>query len=64
LRQRIIDECLVAYLHDSEDAWEQQPGGNYVRVNIAREQASHSAQEALMARYARASAKRGGARGE
>ncbi len=28
LRQQIIDECLVAYLHDDRDAWTQaaKPG--------------------------------------
>lgn len=54
LRQRIIDECLVAYLHDTRDAWELQSDGRYRRI---REAHGHSAQQALMARYAaRASA--------
>jgi polyphosphate kinase len=48
LRQRVIDECLVPYLHDRCDAWVQQPDGRYQRV------ASNgpSAQHALMLRYA------------
>jgi polyphosphate kinase len=48
LRQRIIDECLVAYLHDGRDAWDMGPDGVYHRVNPA----GHGAQAALMARYA------------
>ncbi|GAB4209591.1 MAG: polyphosphate kinase 1 [Tibeticola sp.] len=49
LRQRIIDECLVAYLHDTRDAWELQSDGHYRRIC---EPHGHSAQQALMARYA------------
>ncbi|MFC6280563.1 MULTISPECIES: polyphosphate kinase 1 [Polaromonas] len=49
IRQRIIDECLVAYLHDGLDAWDLQPDGTYLRVG-PREQ-GHGAQAALMARY-------------
>ena len=48
IRQRIIDECLVAYLHDAVDAWDLQPDGTYTRVNAP---AGHGAQEALMSRY-------------
>ena len=44
LRQRIIDECLVPYLHDSKDAWLQRSDGSYERVAAGGE----SAQEALM----------------
>jgi polyphosphate kinase len=51
LRQRIIDECLVAYLHDGLDAWELQADGTYVRVNTSDPADSHGAQAALMARY-------------
>ena len=32
LRQRVIDECLVPYLHDTLDAWELRPDGRYERV--------------------------------
>jgi len=44
LRQRIIDECLVPYLHDSKDAWLQRSDGSYERVADG----GQSAQEALM----------------
>jgi len=47
LRQRVIDECLVPYLHDTRDAWIQQPGGGYVRPHTQ----GISAQQALMVRY-------------
>ncbi len=52
LRQRIIDECLVAGLHDSLGCWELQPDGRYQPVKPAAGQPRLSAQEALMARYA------------
>ena len=48
IRQRIIDECLVAYLHDGVDAWDLQANGTYRRVNTL---AGHGAQAALMRRY-------------
>ena len=51
IRQRIIDECLVAYLHDGCDAWDLQPDGTYVHVNPADPAQRHGAQSALMARY-------------
>ena len=51
IRQRIIDECLVAYLHDGSDAWDLQPDGTYARVNPADPAQRHGAQSALMARY-------------
>ncbi len=44
LRQRLIDECLVPYLHDRQDAWVQQPDGRYERVATD----GVSAQQALM----------------
>lgn len=49
LRQRVIDECLVPYLHDTLDAWEQAPDGAYRRVGDE----GISAQRALMQRFAR-----------
>ena len=52
LRQRIIDECLVAYLHDDRDVWDLMPDGTYKRVKGAGEPKGHGAQAALMARYA------------
>ncbi|MES3000128.1 MAG: polyphosphate kinase 1 [Pseudomonadota bacterium] len=51
LRQRIVDECLVAYLHDDRDAWDLQPDGTYKRTKGAGEPKGHGAQAALMARY-------------
>lgn len=47
LRQRVIDECLVPYLHDKRDAWLQQSDGSYLRVSAQ----GVSAQHALMARF-------------
>ena len=46
LRQRVIDECLVPYLHDGCDAWLQAPDGSYTRAS-----GGPSAQAALAARY-------------
>ncbi|MCM3563223.1 MAG: polyphosphate kinase 1 [Hydrogenophaga sp.] len=55
LRQRIIDECLNAYLHDTRDAWLLQPDGHYVAAGqgaSGRARAvQHSAQASLMHRY-------------
>ncbi len=51
LRQRIIDECLVAYLHDGRDAWDLQPDGTYLQVKASGSGEQHGAQAALMARY-------------
>ena len=55
IRQRIVDECLVAYLHDGVDAWDLQPDGVYTRVKSGRgagkAREGHGAQSALMARY-------------
>jgi polyphosphate kinase len=56
LRQRLIDECLVAYLHDSQDAWTLNADGNYTRVQSSRKgKLKTGAQAALMARYSRTS---------
>lgn len=48
LRQRVIDEGLVPYLHDRRDAWELDGEGRYKRVAAD----GVSAQQALLARYA------------
>lgn len=48
LRQRVIDECLVPYLHDTCDAWQQRSNGSYMPVQHG---GGHSAQRALMNRY-------------
>jgi len=50
-RQRIIDEDLVAYLHDGVDAWDLLPDGTYARVKRNGYRTAHSAQAALMVRY-------------
>ena len=50
-RQRIVDECLVAYLHDGLDAWDLLPDGSYSRVSVPSAQKASGAQAALMARY-------------
>jgi len=47
LRQRVIDECLVPYLHDRRDAWLQAPDGHYQRLDTG----GVSAQAALAVRY-------------
>ncbi|MBI5270155.1 MAG: polyphosphate kinase 1 [Burkholderiales bacterium] len=47
MRQRVIDECLVPYLHDRRDAWVLRADGSYQRVDTQ----GVSAQQALMARY-------------
>lgn len=47
LRQRLIDECLLAYLHDRRAAWRQLSDGRYERVGSE----GLSAQQALIARY-------------
>ncbi len=46
-RQRVIDECLVPYLHDEADSWTLGPDGRYQRVA----EQGISAQQALMTRY-------------
>ena len=51
-RQRIVDECLVASLHDSLGSWELQADGRYERVSPPVGQPELSSQNALMARYA------------
>ena len=59
LRQRIVNECLIAYLGDNADAWLMQSDGQYVRAQLPKARASaktvaspHSAQQALIALYA------------
>ena len=47
LRQRVIDECLVPYLHDRLDAWALGSDGHYERIGAE----GPSAQQALMQRY-------------
>ena len=47
LRQRVIDEALVPYLHDEADAWVLEGSGRYQRVA----EGGRSAQQALMQRF-------------
>jgi polyphosphate kinase len=49
LRQRIIDECLIAYLHDGRDSWDLASDGQYHRVDLTTP--GDGAQKALMQRY-------------
>ena len=49
LRQQIVDECLVAYLHDNRDAWTLNADGVYERA--AHPSDGIGAQDALMVRY-------------
>ena len=48
LRQRVIDEALQPYLHDTKDAWQLGPDGRSVRIGGSD---GISAQQALMRRY-------------
>ena len=48
LRQRVIDEALQPYLHDSLDAWQLGPDGRSTRVVCAT---GISAQQALVRRF-------------
>jgi polyphosphate kinase len=52
-RQHIVDECLVAYLHDGVDAWEMQSDGSYILGKNDGTKPVYGAQAALMARYGR-----------
>ncbi len=47
LRQRVIDEALQPYLHDTMDAWQLGPDGRSARISDS----GVSAQQALMRRY-------------
>ena len=47
LRQRVIDECLVPYLHDGRDAWLLGADGRHRRAG----EDGLSAQQALVARH-------------
>ena len=49
LRQRVIDECLVAYLGDDRDAWLLDASGVYLKPLHPLD--GKGAQQALMARY-------------
>ncbi len=49
LRQRVIDECLTAYLHDQRDAWCMTPDARYEPVQARGRRLG--AQQALADRY-------------
>ena len=49
LRQRVVDECLTAYLLDQRDAWCMQADGRYLPV--VRSGRKPGAQQALAKRY-------------
>ncbi len=51
LRQRIIDECLVAYLYDTSDAWLLESDGHYHRQPLAEKSDGLSAQTELVKKY-------------
>ena len=55
LRQRVIDECLVPYLHDGQDAWTLEADGSYSRVARRRPVGAAGADGALCAREGRRS---------
>ena len=50
LRQRLIDECLLAYLHDTRNAWTLDADGKYRRVE-KQGLKPQSAQALLMQKY-------------
>jgi polyphosphate kinase len=51
LRQRVIDEGLTPYLHDTLDAWQLGPDGTSQRIGTEEKPSSVSAQQALMRHY-------------
>ena len=59
----MVDECLVAYLHDDVDSWNLRPDGTYEQATPAKSSkqgkpvSSRSAQAALAARYGMVAAK-------
>ena len=55
LRQRIVDECLVAYLNDNTDAWLLNQEGSYQRAQPNKSDRKLSAQTELMHKYSRKS---------
>jgi polyphosphate kinase len=56
LRQRIVDECLLSYLHDTRNAWTLDADGQYRRVEkLGRK--TQSAQALLMQKYSPSPAK-------
>jgi polyphosphate kinase len=58
LRQRIVDECLLPYLHDTRNAWTLESDGQYHRVD-KKGHKPQSAQALLMQKYASSNNKLG-----
>jgi len=56
LRQRLIDECLLAYLHDTRNAWTLDADGKYRRVE-KQGRKPQSAQALLLQKYSPAQPK-------
>jgi polyphosphate kinase len=52
-RQRLVGECLTAYLQDQVDAWELGADGVYLRTSALPRKKPKGAQVTLMARYGR-----------
>jgi polyphosphate kinase len=57
LRQRVIDECLTAYLQDGRNAWCMLENGHYQKID-KKGRYVRSAQAQWMARYSAASTHR------
>jgi len=54
LRQRVMEEGIHQYLHDTRDAWLLQPDGSYARAGVHQGRGRnplHSAQTNLMTRH-------------
>ena len=49
LKKRVMNEGLLPYLKDNQDAWELEPAGRYHRLRPRKRQAAFSAQQFLMA---------------
>ena len=57
LRQRLVDECLLDYLHDTRNAWTLEADGQYRRVD-KKGRKTQSAQALLMQKYSTGQSKR------
>lgn len=57
LRQRLVDECLLAYLHDTRNAWTLAADGQYRRVD-KKGRKPQSAQALLMQKFSTGNTKR------
>jgi polyphosphate kinase len=52
-----VDECLLAYLHDTRNAWTLAADGQYRRVD-KKGRKTQSAQALLMQKYSTATSKK------